>query len=41
MAMLAKQKKLRGVILPEENAREAAVVDGIEVMVAPAVRPAR
>jgi magnesium chelatase family protein len=31
MAMLAKQKKLRGVILPEENAREAAVVDGIEV----------
>ena len=31
MALLAKQKKMRGVILPEENAREAAVVDGIEV----------
>jgi magnesium chelatase family protein len=31
LALLAKQKKLRGVILPQENAREAAVVDGIEV----------
>jgi magnesium chelatase family protein len=31
MAMLAKQKQYRGVILPEENAREAAVVEGIEV----------
>lgn len=31
LALLAKQKKFRGVILPEENAREAAVVDGIEV----------
>jgi magnesium chelatase family protein len=31
LALLAKRKKLRGVILPEENAREAAVVDGIEV----------
>jgi magnesium chelatase family protein len=31
LALLAKQKKLTGVILPEENAREAAVVDGIEV----------
>ena len=31
LALLAKQKKLRGVILPNENAREAAVVDGIEV----------
>ncbi|HEV2294327.1 MAG TPA: magnesium chelatase domain-containing protein [Tepidisphaeraceae bacterium] len=31
MALLAKQKRLTGVILPEENAREAAVVDGIEV----------
>jgi magnesium chelatase family protein len=31
MALLAKKKKLRGVIIPEENAREAAVVDGIEV----------
>jgi magnesium chelatase family protein len=31
MALLAKQRKMRGVILPEENAREAAVVDGIEV----------
>src|SRR5438105_719602 len=31
LALLAKQKKMRGVIVPEENAREAAVVDGIEV----------
>ena len=31
MALLAKQKKMRGVILPQENAQEAAVVDGIEV----------
>jgi magnesium chelatase family protein len=31
MALLAKQKNMRGVILPEENALEAAVVDGIEV----------
>jgi magnesium chelatase family protein len=31
MAMLAKSKKFRGVILPEENAREAAVVREIEV----------
>jgi magnesium chelatase family protein len=31
LAMLAKQKKFAGVILPEENAREAAVVEGIEV----------
>ncbi len=31
MALLAKQKKMRGVILPAENAQEAAVVDGIEV----------
>jgi len=31
MAMLAKQKKFRGVILPQENAREAAVVEGVEV----------
>ncbi len=31
MALLAKHKKFRGVILPEENVREAAVVDGIEV----------
>ena len=31
MALLAKHRKMRGVILPEENAREAAVVDGIEV----------
>ena len=31
MALLAKQRKMTGVILPEENAREAAVVDGIEV----------
>ena len=31
LAMLAKQRKMRGVILPAENAREAAVVEGIEV----------
>lgn len=32
MALLAKAKGFRGVILPEENKREAAVVDGIEVI---------
>ena len=32
LALLAKQKKFRGVILPEENAREAAVVEGVEVI---------
>ncbi|HMB94763.1 MAG TPA: magnesium chelatase domain-containing protein, partial [Tepidisphaeraceae bacterium] len=31
LAMLAKEKKFRGVILPHDNAREAAVVEGIEV----------
>ena len=31
LALLARQQKRRGVILPQENAREAAVVDGIEV----------
>ncbi len=31
LAMLAKAKKFKGVILPEENALEAAVVEGIEV----------
>jgi magnesium chelatase family protein len=31
LAMLAKARKMRGVILPAENAREAAVVEGIEV----------
>ncbi|MDP9173673.1 MAG: YifB family Mg chelatase-like AAA ATPase [Planctomycetota bacterium] len=31
MAMLARDKGYRGVILPAENAREAAVVEGIEV----------
>ena len=31
LAMLAKEKKYKGVILPMENAREAAVVEGIEV----------
>jgi len=31
MAMLAKAKKFRGVIIPQENAREAAVVRDIEV----------
>ncbi|HET6250150.1 MAG TPA: YifB family Mg chelatase-like AAA ATPase [Tepidisphaeraceae bacterium] len=32
MALLAKEKKFQGVILPLENAREAAVVEGIEVI---------
>ena len=32
MAMLAKEKGFRGVILPEENCREAAVVEGIDVI---------
>ena len=31
LAMLAREKGYRGVVLPEENAREAAVVEGIEV----------
>jgi magnesium chelatase family protein len=31
MALEARRQKLKGVILPAENAREAAVVDGIEV----------
>jgi magnesium chelatase family protein len=31
LGLLAKQQKMRGVILPQENAMEAAVVDGIEV----------
>lgn len=31
MAILAKELKLRGLILPKENAPEAAVVDGIDV----------
>jgi magnesium chelatase family protein len=31
LALLAKEKKFDGVILPAENAREAAVVEGIEV----------
>jgi len=31
LALLAKHKKFRGVILPEENAREAAVVEGVDV----------
>lgn len=31
MAMLAREKKFRGVIVPQDNAREAAVVEGIEV----------
>jgi magnesium chelatase family protein len=31
LALLARHRKLRGVILPEENAKEAAVVEGIEV----------
>lgn len=32
MALLAKAKGFRGVILPEENRREAAVVEGVEVI---------
>ena len=32
MAMLAKQKGFRGVIVPQENAREAAVVEGVDVI---------
>ncbi len=31
LALLAKRMGLRGVVLPEENRREAAVVEGIEV----------
>jgi magnesium chelatase family protein len=31
LALLAKEKKKRGVILPSDNSREAAVVEGIEV----------
>jgi magnesium chelatase family protein len=31
LALLARDKKLRGVIVPQENAREAAVVEGIDV----------
>ena len=31
LALLAREQKRRGVILPEENAREAAVVEGVEV----------
>jgi magnesium chelatase family protein len=32
MAMLAREAQFRGVILPEENSREAAVVEGIDVI---------
>lgn len=32
MAVAARELKLRGIIVPVENAREAAVVDGIEVI---------
>ncbi len=32
MAMLAKEKGYRGVIVPQENARESAVVEGVEVI---------
>jgi magnesium chelatase family protein len=31
LALLARDNRYRGVILPEENAREAAVVEGVEV----------
>ncbi|MCH2182804.1 MAG: YifB family Mg chelatase-like AAA ATPase [Mariniblastus sp.] len=32
MAMAARQQKLRGIVVPSENAHEAAVVNGIEVI---------
>ncbi|MFT3788396.1 MAG: magnesium chelatase domain-containing protein [Tepidisphaeraceae bacterium] len=32
LALLAKSKEMAGVIVPQENAREAAVVDGIDVI---------
>jgi magnesium chelatase family protein len=32
LALLARQKRMRGVIVPAENAAEAAAVDGIEVL---------
>ncbi|MGN6504894.1 MAG: YifB family Mg chelatase-like AAA ATPase [Tepidisphaeraceae bacterium] len=32
LAMLAKAKQFKGVIVPQENAREAAVVEGIDVI---------
>lgn len=35
MALLARDSGFRGMILPRENAREAAVVDGIEVLSVP------
>lgn len=31
LALLARHKRFKGVIVPQENAREAAVVDGVEV----------
>src|SRR3954470_3155922 len=31
LALLAREKGFRGVIVPEENAREAAVVEGVDV----------
>jgi magnesium chelatase family protein len=31
LALLAKERNFRGVIVPEENAREAAVVEGVDV----------
>jgi magnesium chelatase family protein len=31
LALLAREQKFRGVVLPTENAREAAVVEGVEV----------
>jgi len=32
MAMLAKERGIRGVIVPQDNAREAAVVEGVDVI---------
>ena len=40
LALLAKHKGMRGVILPDENRREAAVVDGIEVYPVPTLAQA-
>src|SRR5262245_53297872 len=31
LSLLAKEKRFKGIILPQDNAREAAVVDEIEV----------
>lgn len=38
LALLARRKKLRGVILPKDSAMEAALVDGIDVIAADSLR---